>query len=230
MRTHHDSLLPVLFVSVAVSWAPASLAASFRWNTYAQRPDDWFRGEEGKRITANLLSQQAINGSWPKNYDTAKEPYKGDPSRLQGTFDNGATFGELRFLARAYRVTRDEKLRAAFLKGLDLTLAAQYPNGGFPQHYPTSRTGYDRYITYNDGTFVNILQFLRDVADSDDFDFVDSDRRAAAKRAFEKGIGCVLATQVKVDGKKTVWCAQHDHQTLEPRKAARLRADLAERW
>jgi PelA/Pel-15E family pectate lyase len=66
---------------------------------------------------------------------------------------------------------------------------------------------------------VNILLFLRDVAGSDDFAFVDSDRRAAARRAFDQGVACILACQIKVNGKLTAWCAQHDPTTLEPRPA-----------
>ena len=66
---------------------------------------------------------------------------------------------------------------------------------------------------------VNILKFLRDVADSDDFAFVDPDRRATASRAFDRGIACILACQVEVNGKLTAWCAQHDATTLEPANA-----------
>jgi pectinesterase len=43
--------------------------------------------------------------------------------------------------------------------------------------------------------------------------------REKAKKAFDKGIGCILRTQVKVDGKPTVWCAQHDEVTLKPANA-----------
>jgi pectate lyase len=125
-------------------------------------------------------------------------------------------------MARAHRVTGEARARDAFLKGLDLTLAAQYPNGGFPQHYPTGRTGYDRYITFNDGTMVNILQFLRDVSREGDFTFVDPKRRAAAGTAFDRGVACILACQVKVDGELTSWCAQHDQVTLEPRPARKF--------
>src|SRR4051794_15404850 len=177
-------------------WVPSASARGFSWNDYAKKPDDWFRGEEGRRITANILSQQSDHGSWPKNFDTSKEPYRGDRAKIEGTFDNGATFGELRYLARAYRATGDAPDRDAFLKGLDLALAAQYPNGGFPQRFPTSKTGYDRHITFNDGTMVNILQFLRDVAGADDFAFIDSDRRTAARGAFDRGIACILACQI----------------------------------
>jgi pectate lyase len=212
-------LCSILAAVLVGSWIPPASGKSFSWKDFANQPEEWFRGAEGRRITENLLSQQSERGSWPKNFDTSLEPYRGDRSKIEGTFDNGATFGELRFLARAYRATGDARDRDAFLKGLDLTLAAQYPGGGFPQHYPTSRAGYDRYITFNDGTMVNILQFLRDVADSDDFAFVDSDRRAAARRAFDRGIACILACQIKVNGALTAWCAQHDPTTFEPRPA-----------
>jgi PelA/Pel-15E family pectate lyase len=32
----------------------------------------------------------------------------------------------------------------------------------------------------------------------------------------DKGVGCILRTQVRQDGKLTAWCAQHDEKTLEP--------------
>jgi pectate lyase len=194
-------------------------AQGFPGRSYAERPAEWYRSDEGRQITANVLSNQSERGGWPKNVNTARKPYEGDRARIEGTFDNGATFGELRFLARAFRATAEPPARDAFLKGLDLTLAAQYPNGGFPQRYPSSPTGYDRHITFNDGTMVNILQFLRDVGSSDDFAFVDSDRRAAARKAVDRGIACILACQIQVEGERTVWCAQHDEQTLVPQKA-----------
>jgi pectate lyase len=215
---HFYGLVTALLVAVGPG-SPVALGARYSWDNYASRPPEWYRGEEGRQITANVLSNQAPGGSWPKNFDTSRRPYEGDRAKIEGTFDNSATFNELRFLARAFRATGDAAPRDAFFTGLDLTLAAQYPNGGFPQRYPLGPTGYDRHITFNDETMVNILQFLRDVAGSHDFAFVDSDRRAAARRAFDRGIACILACQVKVNGKLTVWCAQHDEQTLEPRKA-----------
>jgi PelA/Pel-15E family pectate lyase len=45
---------------------------------------------------------------------------------------------------------------------------------------------------------------------------VDEDRRARAAAAVERGIDCILKTQIITDGKRTVWCAQHDEKTLEP--------------
>ncbi len=31
-----------------------------------------------------------------------------------------------------------------------------------------------------------------------------------ANQAFDKGIDCILQTQILVEGKPSVWCAQHD--------------------
>jgi PelA/Pel-15E family pectate lyase len=201
------------------AWAPAAPGKGFSWKEYKNKPDEWFRGAEARPIIDNILSHQSPPGSWPKNLDTSKEPYRGDPSKIEGTFDNGATFDELRFLARAYRATGATRVRDAFLKGFLLVLSAQYPCGGFPQRFPNNKKGYDRYITFNDGTMVHILEFLRDVGESGEFAFVDAERRAAARRAFERGIACILACQIKVGERLTAWCAQHDPTTLEPRPA-----------
>ena len=193
-------------------------AAYFSWSRYAKKPDEWFRSEEGRRIAANLLSHQSDHGGWPTDIDTSAAPATKRPSQIRGTFDDGATTNELRFLARSWQVTQDPVEHAAFLKGLDLILDAQYPNGGWPQSFP-SGTKYPRYITFNDNAMVNILELLRDVAESPQFAFVDGNRRSRARKAFQAGIGCILMCQVVVDGKKTVWCAQHDEVTLKPRPA-----------
>ena len=210
---------PIRFAMVLfVMASPGTRAESFPWRGYADKPDDWYRGIEGTRIAENVLSHQSERGDWPKNIDTSKTPYHGDRSRLQGTFDNGATIGEIRFLARAYVATDRARYRDAFTKALDHVRSAQYPSGGWPQSFPPGK-GYARHITFNDNTMVNILELMRDVSRAEAFRFVDSPRRIACGRAFEAGIGCILQCQVKVGGRSTVWCAQHDATTLEPRGA-----------
>jgi PelA/Pel-15E family pectate lyase len=193
-------------------------AAGLPWKSFAARPDDWYRGDEAARLAANVLSHQDERGDWPKNFDTSAAPYRGDRSRLRGTFDNGATVGEMRFLARAFVATGRTPYRDAVLKALDHVLAAQYPSGGWPQSDPPGK-GYARYITFNDNTTVNLLDLVRDVARSVGFRFVDRPRREAADRAFARGIACILRCQVRVDGRLTAWCAQHDETTFEPRGA-----------
>jgi PelA/Pel-15E family pectate lyase len=208
------------FWSLALFVATVSASAAERapWGTYSRQPDAWYRGSEGLRIAANIRSQQSRLGDWPKNVDNSAEPYRGEVAAIKGTFDNGATVGELRFLARAFRVTDDARNRDAFLKGLDHIIAAQYPTGGWPQSSPPGK-GYHRHITFNDNTMVNLMLLVRDVADDNDFEFVGPERRAAARKSFEAGIACILKCQVTVNGALTVWCAQHDEITLEPRPA-----------
>jgi PelA/Pel-15E family pectate lyase len=66
----------------------------------------------------------------------------------------------------------------------------------------------------------HLMDFVRDVSKEDKvFGFVDSDRRAKCKAAWDKGLDCILNCQIKVKGEPTVWCAQHDEKTLAPANA-----------
>ena len=140
-------------------------------------------------------------------------------NRTDSTIDNGATYSQLMFLARVYSAQRQEKHRHSFLRGLDFLLEAQYPNGGWPQFYP-DLSGYFKHITFNDGAMIGVMKLLRDVAAAKSgYEFVDKDRRLKADDAVKRGIECILKTQVIVDGRRTVWCAQHDEVTLAPAPA-----------
>jgi len=186
--------------------------------TLAHKPLAWFRTPEARSAVDNVLSWQSPRGAWPKNQDTTAQPFRGDPRTLAGTFDNGATTGELRLLARAYHAAPDARSQGAFLKGFDHVLQAQYPNGGWPQFYPPG-SNYHRHITFNDDAMARLLEFLREVVAQEDFSWIDAPRRAAAEAAFQRGIDCIVKCQVTIDGHLTVWCAQHDPVTLEPRPA-----------
>jgi PelA/Pel-15E family pectate lyase len=151
--------------------------------------------------------------------EKAKTEVLSHRTEIDSTIDNGATFTQLYFLARTFTAQRHERHRAAFLKGFDYLLKAQYQNGGWPQFYP-DLSGYYKYITYNDDAMIGVMKLLRDVADGKpSFAFIDADRRGGASVAVQKGIECILKTQVIVDGKRTVWCAQHDEVTFAPAKA-----------
>ena len=146
-----------------------------------------------------------------------------DPSwHYVGTFDNNSTTSQIRFLAKVAGARGDkdgEPYRAAVRHGLDYVFAAQFPNGGFPQVYPLEG-GYHDGITYNDNALINILEFLRDVADAKtDFAFVSADVRTRASASIDRAIDCILKTQIVVDGRRTVWCQQHDALTLAPTSA-----------
>lgn len=183
-----------------------------------EKPDAWFRSEAGQEKIANVLSWQAEAGGWPKNKDTSAKRYVGERKKLSGTFDNSATTDELRFLAHAYNATKDENCKAAFDKGLDHILEAQFANGGWPQYFPLSKQ-YHRHITFNDGAMVRVMIFLQEVERGDGYEFVPLAKRKAAGKAVEKGVECILKCQIVIDGKPTVWCAQHDEVTLAPADA-----------
>lgn len=183
---------------------------------YLKKADTWFAGDEAKQIAANILSYQSELGGWPKNVSTTAAPFKGDRKSLQPTYDNGATTDELRFLARIYVATKDATYRAAFDRGLDYVLKGQYANGGWPQFHPPGKN-YHRHITFNDNAMVRLLELVREVAKSDAYAFVDDARRKAAATAFDRGVACILKCQIKVDGKLTAWCAQHDEVDFRPR-------------
>jgi PelA/Pel-15E family pectate lyase len=50
-------------------------------------------------------------------------------------------------------------------------------------------------------------------------DAADEVRRARAAKALERGLGLILAAQVRVEGRLTIWAAQYDPVTLAPRPA-----------
>jgi pectate lyase len=213
MRRTRISLTAALLLALPFAH---STRAAVNWGTLSANSEAWFKGAEGQRTIHNVLSWQSALGSWPKNRDTTRSAYAGDPKQISGTFDNGATTGELRFLARAFEATGEPRCREAVLKGLDHILAAQYPTGGWPQFHPPGRQ-YHRHITFNDGTMVRLLELLREVGNAPGFRFPDAGRRQAARAAFARGLECILKCQIIVDGQPTVWCAQHDEVDLSPR-------------
>lgn len=201
---------------LAFSILPTSLRADTPATNLIAKPHEWFVSDNGRQTLECVLSWQSEHGDWPKNTNTTGKAFSGDRSTIRGTFDNGATTGELRLIARAFRATADHRFKAAFLKGFDHILAAQYPNGGWPQSFPL-RKGYYSRITFNDGSMIRIMEFLRDATGTDqDFAFLDQNRRDHANAAIQRGIDCIVQCQVIVDGRPSVWCAQHDEVTLQP--------------
>lgn len=202
----------------------ASVSAAVKWKDALRQPEAWYSTEEASSLAATVVRYQTPSGGWPKNTDFAKPPSASFLARaakgsIAATIDNGGTTTPLHLLARVVSARGDaapEELRAAFFRGFDYLLAAQYENGGWPQFFPLKK-GYYTHITYNDNAMVNVLEFLRDTARGDSrFAFVDADRRTRAASAVSKGIDCILRTQVRRNGQSAAWCAQHDEKTFEP--------------
>ena len=190
-------------------------------NARAGRPR--YKEDQLTQIGDNMLLFQKANGGWPKNYDffAILAPDQVDSvaagrNVLNTTYDNGNTYTQIAALAQIYTATKIDKYKEGAIKGLDFILSSQYKNGGFPQYYPLEEN-YSRCITYNDGVFEGIMELIKDILDNDpQYAFVDAARRAKLKVAFDKGLDCILKTQIVDDGKLTAWCQQHDEVTLKP--------------
>lgn len=182
-------------------------------------------------VADNMLVYQRSVGGWPKHIGEQKIDYTksmsagekagtlDDKYRNDATIDNNATSKEIRYLVKAYKATGNNDYLQAAEKGIGYLLKAQYANGGFPQFYPDTSL-YRSEVTYNDNAMVNALNILWDVAHkADDFDAVDASLVKQSEKAVQKGLDCILNTQLNVHGKLTAWCAQYDHRTLQPAKA-----------
>lgn len=186
---------------------------------------EWYGSTEAQRIADNMLYYQNADGGWPKNVNMTIPLKKGhrqhsdNPDLSMSTIDNGATYTQMLFLSRVYRYTNDEDYALSFVKGFDYLLEAQYDNGGWPQFYPL-REGYYSHITYNDEAMINVLSLLRSIVNKpSQFSFIDKSRKKEAEIAVQKGIECILKTQIATKGEPTAWCAQHDENTFAPAKA-----------
>ena len=200
------------------------------WKQIARmEQDSFFLTDEARRIAENVLAFQRCTGGWPKNIDMARrmndkelaKVIKDKSRRDDSTIDNNATTAQMIFLARLYRQTKDIRYRDAFLQGVEYLLSGQYENGGWPQFWPGPR-GYQVHITFNDDAIVNTLNMIRDMMNHKapyEDDLIDKALCVRLGKAFNKGIECILATQIIKDGEPSVWCQQNDRETLKPAPA-----------
>jgi PelA/Pel-15E family pectate lyase len=211
------------------------------------RPAAWYGGPEARLVADNIVSFQTPAGGWGKNQNRAGPPRAlgegwaiverlptyaaGDIQANDrgwayvGTIDNGATTTEMRFLARVQAQSEGGKgdtYRMSFLKGVRYLLAAQYPNGGWPQVFPL-QGGYHDAITFNDGALTDVASLMAAIGGRNgDFAFVPEPLAAEARGAAERAIGLILSTQVIANGRRTIWAQQHDALTLAPTGARRF--------
>ena len=78
------------------------------------------------------------------------------------------------------------------------------------------------HITFNDDAMVNTLELFRQMIDQKppyNNTLIDNALRKRVEVAFNKGIECILNTQIIVNKEPTIWCQQHDRNTLEPAPA-----------
>lgn len=183
----------------------------------------------------NMVYLQNPDGGWAKNLDLQRKYSLQELEKLQrfnqrippvtyelkthaqgSTIDNGNIFSQIKYLAQVYRQVPDKRYLDCLEKAVQWILNAQHPtSGGF--------TGSDVYaITYNDDVMSDTLRTLKNIASDDSlYSCLPKAIREKALKAYQKGIDCILKTQLSLtleDGTKilTAWCQQHSHETLQP--------------
>ena len=206
------------------------------------REASWYASPEARHIADVIVSFQTPAGGWGKNMNMSGSPRQRgqsfvpdnsnrlpspgdfdaarDPSwHYVGTLDNDATTTEMHFLAKVQASipkADGEVYRAAFLGGVRYLLAAQYPNGGWPQVWPLDG-GYHDAITFNDDAVYNAAELLTDVSEGKPEDaFVPEELRNKATSAAANALKCILAAQFRASGRETIWGQQVDMLTLKP--------------
>ncbi|MEO1826139.1 MAG: pectate lyase [Roseibacillus sp.] len=224
----------VIVTLAAIVTTCAGVAARDRsWRDCLGENPDWYGSVEAQRIADNVLFYQSEIGGWYKNDNSVHPSGHAATEHLTEqqrqshrevlramkfpcTLDNGATHSEMRYLAAVCKATGEARFREGFAKGVRYLLKAQYPSGGWPQFYPL-RPGYSSLITFNDGAMIGALSVLDGAARGrSPFDIIDPSLRQECMEAVERGIRCILQSQIR-DGKLlTAWCQQHDVLTLAP--------------
>jgi pectinesterase len=177
----------------------AMLAATLVAGTVDAQEADPFRLLAPARIAALPAAERQ---AWERYVETSR--------RQMAIAPNVVSPDQRRFLVLANRTRAD----ARFLRGLDGLLLAQFPNGCWPLAYPLIGGTVDA-AWFGDDATVEVLRLLRDAARGDDT-FVGDERRQRARASLERGIRCVLDSQVVVDGRRTGWSGLHDPLTLAP--------------
>ena len=172
--------------------------------------DEFYKTEEAQRIGDQVLLYQRVTGGWPKNINMSRpltdeeraQVLRDKERRDDSTTDNGATNMQMLYLAKLYQATQVERYKEGVLKAV--------------MH------GYQMHITYNDDAMVNTMNLLRAVAQQKDpyQGLADEALRQRCMKAFDKGVECILRTQMhNKEGRLTVWCQQHYRDNYEPAPA-----------
>lgn len=187
--------------------------------------------EKNDPLAENMLLLQRDYGGWSKFFNKKKVNYKhvfnaadialakNQKNQADATVDNNATTSEIRYLIQAYHNTQDPRYLTAVKKGIDYLFRAQYTNGGWPQYYPDTQY-YRSQITYNDCAMINVMRLMQDIDQARrGFHVLEPHYKKKAREALDRGLHCILKTQVVLDGRKTIWAAQYDKDSLQPAKA-----------
>ncbi len=131
------SLFAALTFAILALASPAFAQAPI-WNSGILHQDPaWYGSPEALQMADTVILHQSAEGGWPKNTRLDISPAVTPVDEgVKNTFDNEGTTLPMAFLARVITAAGRPSDRAAFDRGFNYVLAAQYPNGGWPQFYP----------------------------------------------------------------------------------------------
>ncbi|MBR4846447.1 MAG: pectate lyase, partial [Bacteroidaceae bacterium] len=235
-------LYPMMAQSITEKKQVKRTVAETSFRSLARGMDDaWYKSREARTVADSVLAYQFPSGGWAKNQSWHQKPdakvwaermlirnQMKSESGVGATIDNMSTTLEMLFLAKMYKATNRKIYREAFMRGFEYLLDAQYDNGGWPQYYPLKKShknapDYSVHITYNDNAMSNVIKLMRDVAEGDKAPYdalkLSESDKTRAKEAYDKAIQCIVNTQIRKNGRPTVWCQQHHYETLQPVQA-----------
>ncbi len=137
---------------------------------------------EGQLANGGWWYEIRLNDKGPAEYYYLKD--RGDHEKASlfctASLDDRTSQGAINFMMEIAAMTGDRDYHESARKGLDFLLAAQYPQGGWPQLFPPGSSGYHRYLTLNDGASTNAMAtLLQGDRQYEDQRYLDSVLRAA---------------------------------------------------
>ncbi|WP_165314142.1 pectate lyase [Vibrio ziniensis] len=176
-------------------------------------PYELYQQDQITFIADNILAGQLDDGGWSKNKDWLRVYDANEIFLLKqgrSTLDNRTTWSQIEYLAKVHEQTQQKQYADAAIRGIEYLISEQRESGGW--------RGYDiEAITYNDGVMVGVLQTLKSILDNrTQYSFVDQNLFKRVQSAYNKGVDCVLKTQIIIDGQLTAWAQQYDHKSLKP--------------
>ncbi|MCR8630104.1 pectate lyase [Paenibacillus radicis (ex Xue et al. 2023)] len=186
--------------------------------------------EKAQTIAANIIALQNDDGGFMKlsgDIDMAQSKLvgkigtKGKSSIETIAGEQVSTVTELRYLAKMITAFPGQasQYTPAFYKGIQYLLDAQMDNGGWS--IQKNGIGYNSTIAYADNAMISVLTLFNDVARLNDqqFVFVRNNNQSLVSlmdKALQKGIDCIVKTQIQVNGTLTGWSSHHHPVNLSP--------------
>lgn len=164
---------------------------------------------------------QNDDGGWAKtnvDYDLLEDTFAQLYTKGYSTVDNGATHGQMKFLSRIIRLSKENPelfvghetelstIEKGFWKAAKYMVDSQNDNGGWPQYYPYG-IGYFKNITFNDNAMPDLMESI--YALSNDKGLTDNelceDYAWAREEIKAQTNPYVLELGIKHDTLKQVW-------------------------